>query len=306
VDIFKRKKKKLIKNIRTMKKILFTLIAITFILPFACNPKEEIAPENPCGKYVEPTADFRKEYTLGTVNDKGDDYLWYYNSEFPFDSISLPKKINFNSAFTDTTKYKHTWYVGSEKFTNYKVWRDFSLVKHNTKITISHVLRWKSNLFCNPLETGYDSVSKSFTIVDSVNQMRVFGMYRMVYDTFGVPQIQDSVDVEFYLSKTDPDTTRLKGASVKNQLIRYAYRIKNIKYNVLDRDTLNYRRESFKIGWGGLLTNTFWLNEVNFNKDRPARTPINDISIKILNNNGAKIEYQNYGKWIFLKGRKIN
>jgi hypothetical protein len=54
----------------------------------------------------------------------------------------------------------------------------------------------------------------------------------------------------------------------------------------------------------GTFNKRFWLNGVNLNKDRPARTPINDISIKILNNNGAKIQYQNYGKWIFLKGRK--
>ncbi|MFZ4798654.1 MAG: hypothetical protein ACOYMA_14240 [Bacteroidia bacterium] len=287
----------------------FKIITILFLILFLanCNPKEEIAPENPCGKYIKPSADFVKEYSLGYLNDKGDDYLWYNNSEFPFDSISLPNsKINFRSAFNDTSKYKHTWYIGSEKFNNYKAWRDFSEIKHNTKITIIHVLKWKPNLLCNPLETGYDSISKSFTILDSVNQMGVFGMYRMVYDTFGASQFQDSVDIEFYLSKTDPDTTRLKGASVKNQLIRYAYRIKNIKYNVLDRDTFNYRRESYKIGWGGLLSNTFWLNEVSLNKERPPITPISDIRIQLLNNNVAKIMYMNYGKWIYLKGRKIN
>jgi len=290
-----------------MKNTFLKLITALLIIPFACNPKEEIAPENPCEDYIQPQADFVKEFTLGYLDDKGNDYLWYYNSEFPFENISLPKsKINFRSAFYDTSKYNHTWYVGSETFTNFKVWRDFSEVKHSTKITISHVLRWKPNLYCNPLETGYDSISKSFTIVDSVNQMGVFGMYRMVYDTFGVPQMQDSVDVEFYLSKTDPDTTRLKGASVKNQLIRYAYRIKNIKYNVLDRDTFNYRRESFKIGWGGLLSNTFWLTSVITNMEQANITPISNISIQLLNNNGAKINYMNYGNWKFLKGRKIN
>jgi hypothetical protein len=288
-----------------MRKIFILQLTAIILLTFSCNPKEEIAPENPCGKYVQPTADFIKEYSLGYLNEKGDDYIWYNNSEFPFDSISLPaSKINFSSAFSDTSQYKHIWYVGSQIFTNYKVWRAFNEVQHNTKITITHVLKWKPNLYCNPLETGYDSISKSFTIVDSVNHMGVFGMYRMVYDTFGASQFQDSVDIEFYLSKTDPDTTRLKGASVKNQLIRYAYRIKNIKYNVLDRDTFNYRRESFKIGWGGLLSNTFWLTSVIPNIEQAAITPISDISIQLLNNNIARIKYMNYGKWKYLKGRK--
>jgi hypothetical protein len=58
-----------------MKNTFLKLITALLIIPFACNPKEEIAPENPCGKYVIPSADFVKEYSLGYLNDKGDDYL---------------------------------------------------------------------------------------------------------------------------------------------------------------------------------------------------------------------------------------
>ncbi len=287
---------------------IHTYLTVTVLLfsVMACNPKEEIAPENPCGNYIIPSANFVKQYTTGGLDNTGKDYIWDYNPDFPFDSISLPDyKINFSSPFSDTNVYKHTWYVGSEKFSNYKVWRDFSSVPNNTKITISHAMRWKPNLYCNPNDKGYDSVSQSFTVVDSVQQMGIFGFYRMVYDTLGAPQNQDSVDIEFYLSKTDPDTTRLIGASVKNPFIKYAYRIKNIYYNVLTRDTINFKKESYKIGWGDVLTNTYWFTEIIGNQAQAGITPISGVSLRMLKNNKSIIKYQNYGRWIYLRGRKL-
>lgn len=60
-----------------MKNIFLKLITALLILPFACNPKEEIAPENPCGKYIEPNADFIMEFSSGEVEN--DEYLFYIN-----------------------------------------------------------------------------------------------------------------------------------------------------------------------------------------------------------------------------------
>jgi len=290
----------------------FKIITILFLILFLanCNPNEEIAPENPCGKYIQPSADFVKEHKVGDGGTT--DYDWCYNPDFPFDSLSLPEyRIQFRSEFLDITKYEHTWYVGSEIFTNFKVWRDFSDVKHNTKITISHVLRWKPNLYCNPLETGYDSVSKSFTIVDSLQQMGTFGMYRMIYDTIGAPTNQDSINIELYLGDNKSDSGRLKGVSYKDPFFlgQYTYRLKNVFLNILDKDTLIWKNESYKQRNGnntGLVRNSFYVQEEIANEQQRAVTPFSGIKIFVLKNNKAVIQYNNYSKQIKLKGRKIN
>ena len=181
-----------------MKKIFISLLTAIILLPFACNPKEEIAPENPCGKYIEPSADFIMEKTTYEL-DNDDEYIWYNNPFNKKDTIDLGRVIQFSSEFQDTNIYKHTWYVGKEVITDYKVWRDF-FVFPNTYITIYHTMKWKPNKLCNPNDDGYDSTSFTFQVIDRFKALNTIGKYKFVYDTLGAPFPQDSIDVEIYFS----------------------------------------------------------------------------------------------------------
>ncbi|MEI7977598.1 MAG: hypothetical protein WCI53_02030 [Bacteroidota bacterium] len=155
-----------------MKNTLLKLIIAILILPFACNPKEEIAPENPCRNYIQPHADFIIEQ--GVLNN------WYKSPYILKDSILIEIKIQFRSEFADTNLYKHTWYIGSEILHNYKEWRDFYDVPRPQNITITHVMKWKADKFCNPKDDGYDSVRFTFKLANYYKDCMAFNKYRMV------------------------------------------------------------------------------------------------------------------------------
>jgi hypothetical protein len=172
-----------------MKKIFISLLTAIILLPFACNPKEEIAPENPCGKYVRPNAKICFDPLFNAT---------------PFnDTLTVCTQLQFRSEFTDTIIYKHTWYVGREKLDNYKFWRDFSEEPRPKTYTVYHTMRWKPNKLCDPLDDGFDSTSFTFTITNKYKEMNVLNKFRMVYDSLN----KDSFDIEFYFSQPNrPDS----------------------------------------------------------------------------------------------------
>jgi hypothetical protein len=143
------------------------------------------------------------EHTTGereNIGTRFEDYIWYSNPYISKDTLKTIGIIQFRSEFKDTNIYKHTWYIGSEVFHNYKACRHFNSVIPPAYITIHHVIKWKPNMVCNPKETGYDSVSFRFKVSDRLRDFATFGKYRMIYDTLGAPANQDSVEVEFYRS----------------------------------------------------------------------------------------------------------
>ncbi|MDP3929921.1 MAG: hypothetical protein ACOVK9_04385 [Bacteroidia bacterium] len=183
-----------------MKKFIVYMALISLIT--AC--RKDIAPENPCGNYKNPNADFTMEHTTGereNIGTRFEDYIWYSNPYINKDTLKTIGIIQFRSEFKDTNIYKHTWYIGAEVFHDYKAWRNFNSVTPPAIITIHHVIKWKPNMLCNPNETGYDSMSFRFKVSDRLKDFATFGKYRMVYDTLGAPTNQDSVEVEFYRSK---------------------------------------------------------------------------------------------------------
>jgi hypothetical protein len=283
------------------------LVILFVTVCFSC--KKEIAPENPCGDYKHPNADFIIEQATGERENIGtrlEDYIWYSNPYVSKDIIMENGFIQFRSQFNDTNIYKHTWYVGAEVLRNYKVWRDFSSVTQPANITIHHVIKWKPNLLCNPKETGYDSVSFTFKISDRLKDFATFGKYRMVYDTLGAPTTQDSVDIEFYRSirnfkdsvALDPKINDGTDNRIKGLYTLYYNAQKG--YYVVPSNTEgleNYR----------LISNTYAVFRGGF---------IDNLKIFLNNKNEAFIEYWNYDpnalitsgvkKQYKLKGRKVN
>ncbi len=167
---------------------IITLLSVILFLT-NCNPKEEIAPENPCGKYVRPNAKIYFD-------------PWFNATPFN-DSLTVCTQLQFRSVYADTNIYKHTWYVGSEVLHDFKFWRDFGEEPRPKTYTVYHTMRWKPNKLCDPLDDGFDSTSFTFTITNKYKEMNVLNKFRMVYDSLN----KDSFDIEFYFSQPSrPDS----------------------------------------------------------------------------------------------------
>lgn len=283
------------------------ILLITRILALAACRKD-IAPENPCGNYKQPHADFIVEQTTGdrvVTHPPFSDYVWYSNPFISKDTVLDPSIIQFRSEFKDTSIYKHTWYIGAEVLHNYKVWRHFNSVTPPAYITIHHVIKWKPSLFCNPNETGYDSVSFRFKVSDRLRDFATFGKYRMVYDTLGAPNNQDSIEVEFYRSKLNFKDSIVIDPRLYDGTDNRIKGLFTLSYNTVKGF---YVVPSNTEGLDGsrIISNTYPVFKNN--------STVGDLKIFLNEKKEAFIEYWNYDpnkligdrKQYKLKGRKLN
>lgn len=147
----------------------------------ACN--KDVIQEPPCGNYVRPTAQIYLDPNLGPTPNN--------------DHLTVWRILQFRSDFTDTSRYRHTWYLGAETLSVAKFWRDFRSETEPKTYTVYHAMHWTPNKQCDPLDNGYDSTSFTFTITNKYNDLNVLGKYRVAYDSLPY----DSIDIEFYFSK---------------------------------------------------------------------------------------------------------
>ncbi|MES2655038.1 MAG: hypothetical protein V4620_05575 [Bacteroidota bacterium] len=280
--------------------IINTYLTVTVLLfsVIACNPKEEIVPENPCGNYKQPTADFIMEQTTGDRNTSNTDYLWYHNQYNTKDTVTLANFIQFRSEFSDTNLYKHTWYVGSEVIRNYKVWRDFLSVPRPSIIAIHHAVKWNPNKKCNPNDDGYDSVSFTFRITDRVKDLNTYGKYRMVYDTVGAPANQDSVDIELYCSKINNKDSVLSEPLDRPELQILEFRVRGLYTTSLPNGNIQDSSNRFALRTRRVISNNFILLE-------PTVDFLGDLQIYIDKNKTTYLQYRNYSLLRKMKGRRL-
>jgi hypothetical protein len=126
----------------------FKIITLfSFILFFAnCNPKEEIAPENPCGGQEEVKADFVIEELIGDRWFEGDTIANYGNS------------VRF-SALQKADSY--TWILGAETLTTQSVIKSsFPLGWLDVKLIVKRI----PNKTCFPFDDGIDSSERKFYV----------------------------------------------------------------------------------------------------------------------------------------------
>lgn len=278
----------------------YLTVTVLLISVIACNPKEEIVPENPCGNYKQPSADFIFEETDGSRNNNNTDYLWFYNPYNTKDTIVTGSIFQFRSEFRDTNTYKHTWYIGSEVLHNYKVWRDFIDVPHPSKITISHVVKWKPNTLCNPADDGYDSIGFTFKLADYYSDCFAFSRkYRVVYDSIGANNA-DSIDIEFYMSQLNfPDSLYPEFTYTDSRLGKSAQpRLKGLKtYNGAFKIWQESKLVPLPLD---IISNSYMYFNINITGGQ-----MGDVRLDTKEKN-ITLRYNTQGKYYYLKGRILN
>ncbi len=156
-----------------MKKILFiSLLTAITLLPFACNPKEEIAPENPCAGQEEVKADF-------VIEEGQFDKNWpiVFNE---LDSVTFaPVTLRYRVLTPNIDSCR--WFLGSEQITQKQFFR--GMYPEASKIDVTLVVYKHYKLGCTRNFKTSDTLTKSFytypidSLFSSTRYWTLFGTY---------------------------------------------------------------------------------------------------------------------------------
>ncbi len=134
-----------------MKNTIIKLLTVIVLLPFACNPKEEIAPENPCGD--------KPDATFTYIEEAWQKYNSYNKTNYSFDTVLVGSKVHFE-CLKDNKEYKWS-VIGDPSFS--KNTKSFDLVIGNeTTFTVQLIVK-NSNETCYPKKNNYDTFSRVIT-----------------------------------------------------------------------------------------------------------------------------------------------
>lgn len=140
-----------------MKNIFLKLITALLIIPFACNPKEEIAPINPCAGQKEGKAAFTiKEATYQDIIDP-------ISTDFLMDTDSVYfSSVYFEALQQDADSF--IWQIGTEPEPRYgkQVNIEFPDMLRGTTFKIRLIMKRKPNTRCFPNDDGVDTVTRNF------------------------------------------------------------------------------------------------------------------------------------------------
>lgn len=148
-----------------MKKTILKLITVALLIPFACNPKEEIAPENPCKGQEEIKADF-------VIEEGG---VYYGKPIFvPIDSVVFaipPLRFRVTTPNIDSCR----WFLGSEQIKE-KVFTRGSFPS-GTKIEVKLIVYKKYKLGCSRNFKESDTIYKHFYTYMFDSQLKNWTIY---------------------------------------------------------------------------------------------------------------------------------
>ena len=264
------------KNQSLAPKIIFYLLAVFLVLS-SCKKDECKDPTNPdCENYDPcygismPTAKFLMEEQIWDDSNER-----VYISE---DSIFSGSNIRFRSTF-ESDEYKHTWYVGSEVLSGFKVTRNFLTVTNRPNyITISHVMEYPVDKMCFPLDDGRDSVSQTFYLIEYWKELNVLGAFR------GLLKGQtDSFDFKIrtlYEDGMDAKRIRIGNERMDDYFINFHNEGDSIPYDFFSANNVGYFT-----GNGGPSPD----GVMNYNKE----------------NNSISLKYRFHNQDFELSGRKL-
>jgi hypothetical protein len=171
-----------------------TLLLWTLLLGalfFGCKKDDDCAnlcmdPTNPkCGNY-DPCHGVQPPSAAFTIQESIIKFFPSFGTVLsPDDSLFVANgDIFFTSPFSDS-KYKHTWYLGSEIIHDASFSRDHINVKNDQRpyhITISHVLEYPLDNECFNNTTGKDSIARTYTLIKYLDELNSFGVYRGAFE----------------------------------------------------------------------------------------------------------------------------
>ena len=174
-----------------MRKLQALLMGVAIVIATPCckdDPKPCADPANPdCPNYdpcfgqEKKSADFIIEDGMGFL--PSDDKAY-------FEEDSIFKGVNIRFTAKDQgSGINHIWYLGAEKITDSQFVRDFLDVPRPMVIEVSHVIEYTPNFDCFPTETGRDSISKTFNLIEYWDDLATYGTFRVFNEN-----IQDSMD----------------------------------------------------------------------------------------------------------------
>ncbi len=171
-----------------MKNTFLKLITALLIIPFACNPKEEIAPINPCDGQKEIKATFvMEEYSDDT---RLDNFWKYYDTD-----TSIMNSVRFTAL--DSTAQSYTWNIGTETEPRYgkSFTIDFSASRTPKRIRL--IVQKKPNKLCFPFDDGLDTIERMLYFVDrnDTNIMPMYGIFK------GISTKNEKLPVTVQISK---------------------------------------------------------------------------------------------------------
>ncbi|MDD2982007.1 MAG: hypothetical protein PHQ74_01340 [Crocinitomicaceae bacterium] len=116
------------------------------------------------------------------------------------DTIFKNKNVQFRAMEEDA---EYTWYIGQEVLTTQEVIRYFNASLAGQNIPISLVVKKKPNNICLPLDDGYDSITKTLTVTQYINDTGTDFEFGSIEASYRVKSehLPDSFDIKIYLTK---------------------------------------------------------------------------------------------------------
>lgn len=164
---------------------------------FAC--KKKVQPnlsEQDCSCAKEISADFKMEERGKISGINIDNYLT------ETDTILKNKRVKFSALLQDA---EYTWYIGSEIVHTKTLERYFNDTWAGQDISITLVVKKKTNRICFPNDDGYDSITKILHVspfIEALTDDYVLGTIEGKY-RFKSDHLPDSFDVKFFGSRNN-------------------------------------------------------------------------------------------------------
>lgn len=158
-----------------MKNTFLKLLTALFIIPFACNPKEEIAPENPCENAHAVSASFLIQEDWDQTDLGAEDWIYYDT-----DTVCT-YRIKLTANEKDAISYR--WKIGTDTttFTQQSFTIRFPYTYVSTlspkNISVTLVVNKTPNKLCLPNDDGIDTVTRIIHFVNDTGGNLIKGYF---------------------------------------------------------------------------------------------------------------------------------
>ncbi len=216
-----------------MKKLILIIPLLLLMYVIACKkqqPQMTTEVTNPCDCATEVSAAFIMEELAGVPGSGKEKY----KSET--DTIYGSSPVLFTALEKDA---EYTWYIGAEVITEKTFWRFFDNTLAGQTLPMTLVVKKKPNTTCFPNDDGYDSITKTITIVDGTQLFTTPNHFEGTYRISDSASV-DSIDI---VIDFDNNFTYSNGANGGKKIVFYNIGLWNLGEEIaVDLASLTYRK----------------------------------------------------------------